>query len=122
MKSSVLLTILLCCLLLGCSPEYSAVYQSVNASSKWDDSERIIVEDLAKGPSLYVVQGNQLYLLIQRTKVDWFFHTVTDYPSWDKAEVNRLLNKNDAIRRMLPADWNNWLPKGYGDECKTETL
>ena len=122
MKNNIFVIALSCYLLSGCTSEYSAVYQSVDAKSKWDESERIIIEDIAQEPALYLVQENKLYLLIQRTQVDLFFYTAVNYPSWDKSEMNRLINKHDNIKLMLPAEWNNWLPKGYGDECKTNTI
>ena len=122
MKKNILLVFLLCGLLSGCSSEYSAVYQSVDAKSKWDETQSVVVEGMMQEPLLYLVQENHLYLLIQRTQVDLFFYTAVDYPSWDKAEMMRLIKKHDVIKSMLPADWNNWLPKGYGDECKTNTI
>ena len=114
-----LLPIILCCtLLLGCSTDYSAVYQSVDARSKWDESERIIISNSRQELSPFLVDENILYLMIQVTQLDWFIRSITQYPSWDKTETNRLLENHDELRSLLPVDWNNWLAPGYGDDCK----
>lgn len=118
MRKLLLPITLSCTFLLGCSTEYSAVYQNVSAESKWDESERIIISNSKDEPSPFLIDEDTLYLMIQVTQLDWFIHSVTNYPSWDKAEVNRLLENHDELRSRIPADWNNWLPPGYGDECK----
>jgi hypothetical protein len=118
MQKYILLIGLLCSLLAGCSTEYSAVYQSVKAESKWDESARIIINNTKHELPSYKVKENTLYLMIQMTQVDWFFHTVINYPVWGKAEMSKLFEKQGDIKSLVPVDWNNWLPKGYGDECK----
>ena len=118
MQKLLLPIILSCTLLLGCSTDYSAVYQSVDARSKWDESERIIISNSRQELSPFLVDENTLYLMIQVTQLDWFIRSITNYPSWDKAEINRLLENHDELRSLLPADWNNWLAPGYGDDCK----
>ena len=117
MPANLLLTVLLCGLLVGCSTEYNAVYQRADAESKWDESARINLHDLDHEPPLYRVEDNKLYLAIQITRVDRIFHTVVNYPSWDKAEMSRLVEEHAEIKSLIPVDWNNWLPKGYGEEC-----
>lgn len=118
--SKLLLPILFCVFLGGCTTDYSAVYQSVSAESKWDEDEsaRIIISNSNQELSPFLVNENTLYLMIQVTQLDWFIHSVTNYPSWDKAEINRLLENHHELKSLIPADWNNWLPPGYGDECK----
>lgn len=101
----------------GCADEYSAQYQDVNAESKWDDSARIVINGSNQVLPLYKVIDNKLYLKIQSTKTDWFFHTVVNYPSWDKPEIKKLIENHGQIKSLLPVDWNNWLPKGFGEEC-----
>ena len=118
MKKNILLITLLTFLLVGCSAEYSAVYQSVDADSKWDESARIVVNQSKHDLELYKVVENKLYLMIQRTKVDWFFRAVITYPSWSKSEMSRLIEEHGDIESLIPVDWNDWLAKGYGDECK----
>ena len=118
MKKNILLIILLTFLLVGCSAEYSAVYQSIDADSKWDESARIIVKQSDHELALYKVVDNKLYLMIQGTKVDSFFRTIITYPSWNKAEMSRLIEEHGDIKSLVPVDWNDWLAKGYGDECK----
>ena len=108
--------------LVGCSSEYSVVYQSVNAESKWDESARIVINNANNEPALFKVVDKQLYLMIQRTRVDWFVRKVVIYPTWDKAEVARLLNQHAGVKSLFPDEWNNWLPKGFGDECKGSQL
>lgn len=119
MKNSILLLAFLF-LLSGCSTEYSAIYQSVSAASKWDVSERILIDDSKHELPLFKVVDNKLYLLIQLTQVEWFFRSVVNYPSWDKPEVNRIVQEHADIKSLIPVDWNNWLPKGFGEECKTK--
>ena len=117
MQKNILL-IILAFLLVGCSSEYSAVYQSVDAESKWDESASIIINDSKQKLAPYKVVENKLYLMIRGAKVDWFFRTVINYPAWDKAEMSRLIEKHGDLKSLVPVDWNNWLAKGYGDECK----
>ena len=121
MKKIILLTILLSFLLTGCSAEYSAVYQRADAESKWDESASIVVDKSKHELPLYRVVENKLYLMIRMTKVDWFFRTVISYPSWSKPEMRRLTEEHADIKSLVPVDWNNWLPKGYGDECKPKS-
>ena len=64
-----------------------------------------------------MVKDNKIYLAIQLTQADRIFHTVVNYPSWDKAELHRLIEEHAEIKQLIPVDWNNWLPKGYGEEC-----
>lgn len=118
MKNVILLIVSSCSFLVGCSTEYSAVYQSANARSKWDESARIIINNSKLELPPYKVEENILYLMIQSTQVDWFFHTVTNYPNWGNPEINRLVEKHSDIKSLVPAKWNNWLAEGYGDECK----
>ena len=108
----------MCCFLAGCAAEYSAIYQSVDADSKWHEASWIILNNSDNEPPSYTVRDNQLYLMIQSARTDWSFRKVIHYPSWDRADVSRLLEQNRDIRKLMPVDWNNWLPKGYGDECK----
>lgn len=108
---------LLCGLFSGCTTEYSAVYQSIDTKSKWDESDRIIIASSKHELPLYKIKANRLYLMIQTTQSDWFFHTVINYPSWDKPEMSQLIAKHGDLRALVPVDWNNWLPKGFGDEC-----
>ena len=115
-----ILIILLTLLLVGCSAEYSAIYQSAEAESKWDESQRIIINDSKQELPLFKVIENKLYLMTQVTKVEWFFRTVINYPSWGKAEMNQLIENHVDIKSLVPVDWNEWLPKGYGDECKAK--
>ena len=118
MQKNILLTMWLSFLLTGCSTEYSAVYQRADAESKWDKSASIIIDKSKDDLPLYRVVENKLYLMIRTTKVDWFFRTVINYPSWSNPEMNRLIEEHADIKSLIPIDWNNWLPKGYGDECK----
>ena len=60
--------------------------------------------------------------MIQKTRVDWFIRKVVIYPTWDKAEVALLLEQQTDIKSLFPDEWNNWLPKGFGDECKGSQL
>lgn len=101
----------------GCSTEYSAQYQSLNTESKWDESGRIIITSSTQELPLYKVKDNRLYLMIQSTTTDWIFHTVVKYPSWDKPEMRKLVENYGELKSLVPVDWNNWLPKGYGEEC-----
>ena len=117
MKKDILLTVFLSFLLVGCSAEYSAVYQSIAAESKWDESQRIIIKNSKQELPLFKVIENKLYLMIQVTKVDGLFSTVINYPSWDKAEMSRFIENNSDIKSLVPVDWNDWLAKGYGEEC-----
>ena len=48
--------------LVGCSSEFSAVYQNVNAESKWDESARIVINSASNEPPLFKVADKQLYL------------------------------------------------------------
>lgn len=105
-------------LLAGCSSGYNAVYQRVDAQSKWDETGRMVVNDAGDKLPLFTVKDNKLYLMIQSEHVEWIFRSVITYPSWDKAELSRLLEQHPEIQPLMPVDWNNWLPKGYGDECK----
>jgi len=105
-------------LLVGCSDEYSAVYQSVSAESKWDESQRIIITGSNNELPIFKVNDNILYLMIQGTRSDGYFRTVTHYPSWNKADMKRFIEDHDDIKSLIPNDWNDWLPKGFGDECK----
>lgn len=109
--------VLLCSLLTGCSAEYAAQYQSVNTESKWDESGRISINGAKQELPLYKVKDNKLYLMIQSTRSEWFFRTVVNYPSWDKPEMRKLVENHSETKPLVPVDWNNWLPKGYGDEC-----
>jgi len=120
MKTYLFIFILLCSLLSGCSTEYSAVYQSVKADSKWDESARIIIGDSEQELTSYIVKEDTLYLMIQVTQVDGYFRSVTNYPLWGKAEISALSEKHNEVKPLVPADWNNWLAKGYGDECKSK--
>ena len=113
--------VLLVLLLTGCSTEYSAVYQNASAESKWDESQRILVNDSQQELPLYKVVDNKLYLMIQSKKAVWFFYSETEYPSWDSAEMNRFVENHADIKKLIPVDWNNWLPKGFGEECKGQT-
>lgn len=115
-----ILIIWLTLLLVGCSSEYSAIYQSAEAESKWDESQRIIINDSKQELPLFKVIENKLYLMIQVAKVDGFFRTIINYPSWDKAEMKRFIDNHDDIKSLVPVDWNDWLAKGYGDECKAK--
>ena len=108
--------------LVGCTAEYSAVYQSVGAQSKWDESARILINNADNDLPLYKVVNKQLYLMIQKTRVDWFFRKVVNYPTWDKTEVADLVEQHADIESLFPDEWNNWLPKGFGDECKGSQL
>lgn len=117
MKKDILLIVFLTFFLAGCSAEYSAVYQSVVAESKWDESQRIIISNSKKKLPPFKVIENKLYLMIQVTKVDGLFSTVINYPSWDKAEMSRFIENHSDIKSLVPVDWNDWLPKGYGEEC-----
>ena len=118
MQKNSLLIMCLAFLLVGCSAEYSAVYQSAVAESKWDESQRIIIKNSKQELPLFKVVENKLYLMIQTTKVDGFFRTVINYPSWGKSDMNRFIENHVDIKSLVPVDWNDWLPKGYGDECK----
>ena len=120
MKTYLFLFILLCNLLSGCSTEYSAVYQSVKANSKWDESARIIIANSEQELTSYIVKEDTHYLMIQVTQVDGYFRSVTNYPLWGKAEIRALSEKHNEVKPLVPADWNNWLAKGYGDECKSK--
>ena len=117
MKKDILLIVFLTFLLAGCSSEYSAVYQSVVAESKWDESQRFIINNSKKELPLFKVIENKLYLMIQVTKVDGLFSTDTNYPLWNKTEMSRFIENNSDIKSLIPVDWNDWLPKGYGEEC-----
>lgn len=108
--------------LVGCSAEYSAVYQSVNAESKWDESSRIVINNSSDELPPFKVEDKQLYLMIQKTRFDWFIRKVVTYPTWDKAGVARLLDQHADIESLFPEEWNNWLAKGFGDECKGSQL
>lgn len=105
-------------ILAGCSAEYSAVYQSVAAESKWDEADWITIADSGSELPLYKVENKKLYLMIRGAHANRLFRKVISYPSWDEAEINSLLEQHTDIRKLMPVDWNNWLPKGYGDECK----
>jgi hypothetical protein len=122
MQKHILLIIVFAFLLTGCSAEYSAVYQRADAENKWDESASIIVNDSRNEPPLFIVVENKLYLMIRMTKVDWFFRTVITYPSWSKADMRRFIENNGGIKSLVPVDWNDWLPKDYGDECKPGKL
>ena len=117
MLKNVYLLILSSFLLVACSAEYTAVYQKVSAESKWDDSGKITTNNSKNNLPLFKIVDNQLYLMIQLTEVEWFFRTIVSYPSWDKAEVSRLLQEHRDIESLIPDDWNNWLPAGFGEEC-----
>jgi hypothetical protein len=106
-----------CFLIAGCTEEYSAVYQSVDAESKWDEGPRIIINNSMHELDPYIVKENKLYLMIQMTHVDRLFRTVVSYPSWDRTEMNRFVEEHADIKPLVPVDWNNWLPKGFGEEC-----
>lgn len=121
MKTNLIQILIMCSSVVACSTEYSAVYQSVNAESKWDEANWITVTDSSTELPLYRVENNKLYLMIRGTNADRLFRTVISYPSWDEAEINSLLEQQADIRKLIPADWNNWLPKGYGDECKGQS-
>jgi len=108
--------------LIGCSEEYSAVYQNAAAESKWDESQRIVIKNVKQLPPLFKVVENKIYLMIQMTESDGLFRSVVRYPSWDRIEMNRFLEKHAEIKSLIPLDWNDWLPKGYGDECKGKSL
>ena len=120
MKTYIVLLILLCNFLSGCSTEYSAIYQSVKADSKWDETARIIIKGSDQELTPYIIKENALYLVIQMTQVDWNFRSITIYPLWGKAEISALAEKHSEVKPLVPADWNNWLAKGYGDECKSK--
>ena len=109
--------IFITCLLAGCSTEYTAVYQGVDAKDKWVESERVVISNSKQELPLFKVVDNKLYLMIQLTQVEWFFRTIVSYPSWDKAEMNKLLQMHRDIKSLIPADWNNWIPAGFGEEC-----
>ena len=108
--------------LLGCSAEYSAVYQSVMADSKWDESQRIIINRSKQELSVFKAVENKLYLMLQWTQLDWSIRKSVDYPSWGKGDVSRLIAEHQNLKVLLPEEWNNWLPKGFGDECKGEQI
>ncbi|MDH5711179.1 MAG: hypothetical protein OEZ15_05895 [Gammaproteobacteria bacterium] len=118
MNKKGLYVVLLFMLLTGCSTEYSAVYQSASAESKWDESQRIIINDSKQVLPNFKVIENKLYLMIQSKKVGWFFNSETEYPSWDAAEMDRFVKDRPEIKKLVPVDWNNWLPMGFGEECK----
>ena len=117
MLKNVSLIILFSGFLTGCVSEYTAVYQNINAENKWVESEKIIVSDSKDALPDFKVVDNKLYLMIQFTQVEWFFRTVVSYPSWDKAEMSKLILEHRDIESLIPADWNNWLPVGFGAEC-----
>lgn len=118
MKKNILFIILTVFMLSGCSAEYSAIYQSIAAESKWDESQRIVINASSQEPALFKLVDDKLYLLIQVSKSGRFFSAVIDYPSWREADINRLLDQHAEIKALIPVDWNDWLAPGYGDECK----
>lgn len=105
-------------ILIGCSSEYTAVYQAVMAKSKWDETYSYIINGSDELPPPYQVIEGKLYLLIRQTQTKWLFHTTVIYPSWDKSETERLLQKNRALASMIPENWDNWLGTGFGEECR----
>ena len=109
-------------LLTGCVTEYSAVYQSVIAESKWDESGKMTINYSKQELPLFKVIDNKLYLMIQRTKVEWLISTVVSYPSWDKSEMSKLKQDHQEINSLIPSDWNNWIPAGFGEECKPQSI
>lgn len=122
MLKNSLLMILSAVFLTGCVTEYSAIYQSVIADSKWDESGKVTISHSKQELPLFKVVDNILYLMIQRTKVEWVINTVVSYPSWDKAEINKLKQNHQKIKSLIPPDWNNWIPAGFGEECKPQSI
>jgi len=118
-RFNVLALVTSCSLLSACNTEYAAIYQNVNAESKWDENARLVIEHAEQALPPYIVQNNELYLMIREQRDDWYFRSVVNYPSWDKTEISDLLSSHADIQSMVPVDWNNWLPKGFGDECKS---
>ena len=122
MLKNSLLMIVAAVVLTGCVTEYSAVYQSVIAESKWDESGKMALSHSKQKLTLFKVVDNKLYLMIQRTKVEWLINTVVSYPSWDKAEIGKLKKNHQKIKALIPPDWNNWIPAGFGEECKPQSI
>ena len=118
MFKNLFLIVFFSCFLTGCTADYTAVYQSVNAENKWVESGKIIVSHSKDALPLFKVIDNKLYLMIQLTQVEWFLRTVVSYPSWDKAEMRKLIQAHSDIESLIPVDWNNWLAPGFGEECK----
>lgn len=118
MLKNSLLMIVAAVFLTGCVTEYSAIYQSVIADSKWDESGKVTISHSKQELPLFKVVDDILYLMIQRTKVEWVINTVVSYPSWDKAEISRLINQRGDIKSLIPVDWDNWIAAGFGEECK----
>ena len=109
---------LVCFALAGCAKQYSAAYQDVDAEDKWDESTGFTLGYSYEKPPLYIVRDDKLYLKIRENRVKWYLHTVVEYPPWNRTETLRFLDEHQELKKYIALDWNDWLPKGFGDECK----
>lgn len=105
-------------MLMACVEQYAAVYQNINASSKWDTTANIIVSASSEKPSLFIKKNKELYLIIREQQTSWWFFKKAELIDWRESDVLELLEANPEFGKMIPEGWNNWLSKGFGDECK----
>lgn len=89
-----------------CGKKYeTTLFISVNAKSKKylseDLNEKIYKIYPRNQSPLFIVENNELFLMIQRTYPEYNLYTVVEDEIWDYNKLNQL-KKNSDVLKMLP--------------------
>lgn len=83
--------------------DQSVLYQSVRAEQKWDElrsKSLTIKDDVAASP--YLIENNELYLIIQATRTKWFLYVEVDQPEWNENKVQSLIKEHPDLAKFFP--------------------
>ncbi|TRX03579.1 hypothetical protein [Candidatus Methylobacter oryzae] len=83
--------------------DQSVLYQSVKAEQKWNESrsKSLIIKD-NEVDSPYLIEKNELYLIIQATRTKWFLYVEVDQPEWDESKIQSLIKEHPDLVKFFP--------------------
>lgn len=59
-----------------------------------------IKDDATASP--YLIEKNELYLIIQATRTKWFLYVEVDQPDWNENKVQSLIKEHPDLARFFP--------------------
>ena len=84
---------------------YKSLYQNVNAVEKWDVDTGIIRQFTNVDPPGFLIEKNELYLLIQSTDSKFVAHT----DPWNKEKLKNILPKKIRLEYIENLNKESWL-------------
>lgn len=83
--------------------DQTAIYQSVRAEKKWDEShsKKVTIKgDTSASP--FLIERDELFLNVQVTRTRWFLYVEVDQPLWDTYKIQSLLKEHPDLANLLP--------------------